>query len=310
MLFKKISKSLSVLVALIFLIASVWYLIQHFQWRDAFSQLLATDFISLACLVLAVHFGYICVRTLRWQIVIRQSNPDVGFFDLYWITAVMVSLSIITPGQVGEALKIELLKRRGLLDRMPGLGGFALERILDLLVISGMGFIGLIYGSGISENYLSLKIGAGILFACGLLVLYLLFKFDPGGRTSVWLKRLRTGIDSPQTLIAMAFLTISSWILIGFGWQISLNAVKIYLSLPEIMWLISIVTLGTILSFIPGGVGVAEVLTVKVLVNMGVFPVMAQVGALILRSYALITIISGLLHLFIWMLHRLFTRTY
>lgn len=306
---RRTGKLVTLFVASSLFAASIWYLVEHFQWREAFTYLLRTNFIKLIGMVWAVHFAYICVRTWRWRIVVRHANPEVGFFDLYWITAVVVSLAIVTPGQLGETLKIELLKRRGLLGRLPGLGGFAVERILDVLVIAGMGIVGLVFGSGLSERYPGLETGAVFLFVVALIALYMVLRFDPGGRTSHWLAWMRTGSGSPISWIKMGLLTILSWSLIGIGWQVSLHAVSIHLALPEILWLISLVTIGTLLSFIPGGLGVAEVLTVQALVNMGVAPVAAQAGALILRAYGLITVLFGFAHLVPWLIYRIPFKT-
>ena len=285
-------------------VACVWYLVERFQWREAFAHLLDTDFLKLISLILAAQFAYILLRTWRWQFVVKYANPDISFFELYWITAIVVSLANLTPGQLGETLKIELLKRRGLLGRLPGLGGFALERILDVLVVASMGAVGLVFGSGIDERYPGLKTGVSILIVFGLAFLYMLLSFDPGGRASNWLAWMRSGSGSPKTRIIVAILTLFSWALVGVGWQIALLAVDIHISLPEILWLISLVTLGTILSLIPGGFGVAEVLIVEALINIGVTPADAQAGALILRVYGLIIAIFGLIHLALLLIYR------
>lgn len=305
---RKIGRLIASLVAGCTFAICIWYLAKHFEWREAFAYLLRTDFVRLIGLVWAAHFGYILLRTCRWWIVVRRANPDIKFGDLYWISAVVVSLAILTPGQLGEALKIELLKRRGLLARLPGLGAFALERVLDVLAIAGMGAIGVMFGSGLSQRYPWLRLGIGILIAIGLAALYLLLRFDPGGRASHWLARMRTGSGSPATWAKMAMLTFLSWGFIGVGWQIALLAVDVRLSLPEIIWLVSLVTLGTLVSLIPGGLGVAEVLTVQALANMGIAPVSAQAGALILRVYAVIIVLFGLAHLLLWPVCRLRAR--
>jgi len=306
---RRTGKFLTVLVASSLFAGSVWYLVEHFQWREAFTYLLRTDFVKLIGMVWAVHFAYICVRTWRWRTVVKHANPDVGFFDLYWITAVVVSLAIVTPGQLGETLKIELLKRRGLLGRLPGLGGFAVERILDVLVIAGMGIVGLVFGSGLSERYPGMETGAVFLFVVALIAFYMVLRFDPGGRASHWLAWMRTGSGSPITWMKMAVLTLLSWTLIGVGWQVALHSIGVHISIFEILWLISLVVLGTLLSFIPGGLGVAEVLTVQALANMGVAPLAAQAGALILRAYGLMTIFFGLAHLFLWLAIHFLSRS-
>ena len=100
----------------------------------------------------------------------------------------------------------------------------------------------------------------------------------------------------------MLALTVASWVLVGLGWQISLHAVGIDASLATVCWLVSLVTLGTLASFIPGGIGIAEVITIEVLAGLQASPAIAQAGALILRAYGLIGIAFGLVHLLVWAL--------
>jgi uncharacterized membrane protein YbhN (UPF0104 family) len=301
---RRIGKVVATLIATSAFVACAWYLAQKFLWADAFAYLLRTDFVRLIALVCAAHFAYILLRTRRWQIVVRHANPEIGFAELYWITAIVVSLANITPGQLGEALKIELLKRRGRLGRLPGLGAFALERILDVMVIAAMASIGLVFGSGLSSRYPGLATAVALLFACGVAALYVLLRFNPGGRASALLGKVRSGSGSPRIWIRMFGLSVLSWVFVGVGWQVSLQAVDIHLSLTQILWLISLVTLGTLLSFVPGGLGVAEVLAFGALSSIGVAPIPAQAGAMILRIYGLIIIVFGLLHLAAWLLYR------
>lgn len=47
----------------------------------------------------------------------------------------------------------------------------------------------------------------------------------------------------------------------------------------------------------PGGIGVADMLTIELLVKMGIMPMMAQSGAILLRFYALILVGFGLIHI-------------
>jgi len=298
----KAGKYTSIFVAAILLPASLWYLVEKFQWSEAFCTLRHTDFVTLIAAVYGIHFVYICVRTWRWRVVVRHANPNVSFLDLYWISAIVVSLSIITPGQLGEAIKTDLLKRRGLLGRLPGLGGFAVERILDLLAVAFLACFGLLFGSGLGERFPALAATTGVLFLLALSAVYFLLSFDPGGRVSSWVALMRTGTGSPEGWAKMAIATILAWGLVSLGWQVSLTAVGVHLSLPEVLWLLATITLGTLLSFIPGGVGVAEFIALAALVNLGTPDVPAQAGALILRAYGLIVISFGLIHLLLWVI--------
>jgi uncharacterized membrane protein YbhN (UPF0104 family) len=278
----------------------LFYLGTRFDWREPLRVVRDADLLALAGATFAVHFAYICVRTLRWQLVVRDRHPAATFGTLYWITAIVVSLAILTPGQIGETAKVELLKRRGLGGRLAGLGSFALERVLDILTIAGFGLIGLAFGTGLSDRYPQLPAVAAVLFVAGLVVLYALGHSRTGSSTDGWLAVLRSGTGTSAIKVRMLALTIASWCLIGLGWQISLRMVGIDVSLPAVCWLVSLITLSTLVSLMPGGIGLADVVTIQALLAMGASPTAAQAGALILRVYALIGIAFGLCHLLAW----------
>jgi len=285
-------------VAVVAFAASVYYLSPHFRWREAFAVLLKADFVKLAVLIALSHFAYIVVRAWRWRVAVQDAIPGVSLLDCYWITAIAVSLSVATPGQLGEALKIELMKRRGL-GRLPGVGAFALERLLDLIVVSSMAAAGILLGR-FPIIYRGVQAGAAVLIIFAFACLYLLLRFDPGGRISVWLAKVRRASTSPKNWAAMGLLTVLSWTLIGIGWSLALGGVQIHLALPEVLTLVSLVTVGYLLSFVPGGLGISEVVSTAILTNMGIAAVTAQAGALVLRAYTVFIFLFGLAHLALW----------
>ncbi len=297
---RKNARIAAVALSLSLALACVAYLVVRFEWGDAFRLVRGADLLTLAGATLCVHFAYICVRTMRWQIVLRDRNRHVTFADLYWITAVVVSLAILTPGQVGETVKVELSKRRGFGGRLAGLGSFALERVLDILTVAAFGLIGLAFGSGLADRYPALPALALALLGGGLAALYFLGRSPRSAADTGWRALLHSGTGTGPIKAKMLALTVASWALVGLGWQISLHVVGFDASLPAVCWLVSLVTFGTLISLIPGGVGVAEVLTIQAMISMGAAPATAQAGALILRVYALIGIVFGVCHLMIW----------
>ena len=64
--------------------------------------------LALAGLSLLFYFG---VRAARWMVMIRTVCRSIRFAGLYVITAASIALSNMTPGQAGEALKVEWLHR-------------------------------------------------------------------------------------------------------------------------------------------------------------------------------------------------------
>ncbi|MBV8891768.1 MAG: flippase-like domain-containing protein, partial [Acidobacteria bacterium] len=192
--------------------------------------------------------------------------------------------------------------------RLPGAGAFALERLMDLAILSSMAAIGLVFGD-FAARFAGWKAAAAVLAILALLALCVLLFFDPGGRAALLLAQLRRGTSS-KTWPQMAFLTILSWVLVAVNWQISLSAVQIHLALSQVLLLVSLVTIGAVLSFIPGGLGLSAVVTTAILTNMGIVAVTAQAGAVVLHAYGLIVVAFGLVHLGLWPIYGIYSDRY
>src|SRR5678815_3371544 len=141
--YRKVARFAALALAIALVFACLLYLITRLEWSEALKVLRGVDLVGLASAIVCVHIAYICIRTLRWQLIVRDLNRGAPFVSLYWITAIVVSLGTLTPGQVGETAKVEMLKRSGFGSRLPGLGAFAVERVLDILVLAGFGLVGL-----------------------------------------------------------------------------------------------------------------------------------------------------------------------
>ncbi len=293
-------KNFAITLALTLLIGSIWYLLTQYEWLNATTNLRNISIVNFVVMIFLVHVGFLVIRTWRWMVIVRVSNPGVRFGDLYWTSAILLSCSIITPGQLGEALKIELLKRQGILNRLPGISGFVLERLLDIIVIAGMGVVGFVLDERYSDHFDGYQGVAIILFVTGisitgLLIAFVFSRLKKGGSLN-----LRDALGAPVVWGKMTLLTVVGWGLIALAWQVVLGAADIRISVQEILWLISLVTIGSILSLIPGGVGVGDLIALKALIGIGVDQVAAQSGVLLLRIYAAIVVAIGIIHLVCW----------
>jgi uncharacterized membrane protein YbhN (UPF0104 family) len=300
MLQRSNARLVAMAVALVVVAGCLFYLFARFDWHEPLRVVREANLPLLVVALVCLQFAYICVRTLRWQVVVRDRNPDATFGALYWITAIVVSLSMLTPGQIGETVKVEMLKRRGFGNRLPALGSFATERVLDLLTIAGFGLVGLVLDSSLAARFPQLRVVAAVLFVAALAVLAWLSRPHAGAASAGWIGHLRSGTGTAAVKWKMLALTIASWWLVGLAWQIALGMVGVHVSLPAVCWLLSIVTFGSLISLMPGGIGLADVVLIQALIAMGTSSTAAQAGALILRLHMLIGILFGCAHLLAW----------
>jgi uncharacterized membrane protein YbhN (UPF0104 family) len=297
-------RALTVGFSLIVFVASVWYIGRTFQWVEI-GQVLRH--VNLTCLIAgggASIVAYWMLRTLRWHILLRRTDTHVPLLDLYLCTTVSLSFALFTPLQSGEILKIELLKKHGLIQRSPGYGSFLVERALDLVTLLTMACVSLLTTINIlpSRTYIYYILGGLVLLcAAGLIVLT---KLELKG----WSQRLREHmyqcVGDVPTLVLVTAITCVSWASVAFSWQVFLYSGGLHLGFAKAMALMSIVALISILSLIPGGIGISEAGTSQLLMHFGFAVATAQAGSLVLRSYSLVAIALGVGHLGLWKLIR------
>ena len=186
------------------------------------------------------------------------------------------------------------------LQRLEGYGCFAVERALDLLCIMQLAMVAMIFGIGCGLG-LSLSLMAFLFI---LLCVAMVAAAWLATRVGPWRIRIRamlgTFVGSPLRLVLAWSLSMAGWLVVVAGWGVCIAAVGIWLSPLQLMFLTSAVTLLNVLSFVPGGLGVAEVSTVVALAHFGVPDSLAQAGAIILRAYGLVIIFCGVIHFAVW----------
>jgi uncharacterized membrane protein YbhN (UPF0104 family) len=280
------------------LLACGIYIARNFQWREAFALLSGADLVWFLAGGGAAIIAFWIVRSMRWHLLLRGMQAEVRFADLYLCSAVALSLSAFTPLQSGELLKVELLKKYGHVGRMPGYSALLVERVADLYMVAVIGVVALASLSG-SPVHATLLVGMSIALPMG--AYFILHKTRLPGRMGQFLDHLQSGISTPFTLLVLLLSTFASWAVIAMGWQACFISLSIRLGFTDLLGVLSVVTLASILSFIPGGLGVAEASTAELLLRHGISAPQAQAGALILRAFSLLVIVLGAIH---WLLLR------
>jgi dTDP-4-amino-4,6-dideoxygalactose transaminase/uncharacterized membrane protein YbhN (UPF0104 family) len=291
----KYPRCLKIILGTIVCIFLVWYLYAFYQWHTTLKIISEIDILKYVLTIAPVYALYIFIRTVRWWLLIRERNPKISFLSLYSITFIFLSLALVTPAQLGEVFKIETLKRLGQSERLPGIGSFLLERLLDLVMVIFLGILGLLMNRHIFDVPVKLSVIVASTGAIACVLIYLSFK----GKTffrGKWITYLLSGCGSPKQLVPLFSLTLVGWLLTALAWDISLKTVDVSLSCSKLFWLVAIVALSTVISFIPAGIGISEISTIYALTSMNLALPEAQSAALILRLYGIIVVGGGVFY--------------
>jgi len=201
--------------------------------------------------------------------------------------------------------KIELLKKYGMVSRFPGYASFLVERVVDLSVMLTLASISILFILNVLPNRSYTYCIVGIS-SIGLIVgILFLWKLRLKGRMQELLNHMRQCVGGTRTLFLVIAVSCLSWASVAISWQIFLYAGLIKIDFVQAFALMSVVALVSILSLVPGGLGISEVSTAQVLQVLGFTTANAQAGAIVLRFYSLVAIALGLAHLGGWKLLRM-----
>jgi uncharacterized membrane protein YbhN (UPF0104 family) len=290
------------------LAASGWYIVRTFQWGEIGRLLVQVNLLLLLAGGGGSLMLYWLVRAVRWQFLLRKMGARIPFLDIYLCTVVAVSFAIFTPLQSGEMLKVELLKRYGMVGRGAGYGTFVVERVLDLVVLLSIGCVSLLTTVGILPDRRYVYLILALILLGALAGLLLALKLRLSGKAGELLGRIRDCVRDLRTLLGAFVITCASWVSVALSWQVLLFSGGLDLGFLRSMALMAVVALISILSLIPGGLGINEASTTQILMQYGLAAPAAQTGSLVLRSYSVLAIALGAAHLGVWQMARLYRQ--
>ena len=293
-------KAATLIIASAIFIISFRYIVASFRWTDIIPILEQASLIYLIGGGAISIIIYWLLRTMRLFILLKNLGVQVRFTDLYLCSAVSLGFSIITPFQSGEALKVEMLKKYGIINRMSGYSSLAVERLIDLFVVITLATISIlgIFDIGINKSIaIYLWFALMILLISGALAIK---KIKNVGRIGDYIRCMGLCISNFRMLFVVVILTVCSWIVVAIGWQVCLYSISVNIGLQKSMALMSTVSIINVLSFIPSALGVSEASIAEVLMRFGLCPASAQAGALVLRFYGILALFLSAIHLIVW----------
>ena len=109
--------------------------------------------IKIYYLILAIIFSLILVmvKTMRWQYINHILHFNVPFFSAVKISIIASALGMITPGRLGELIKVRSIKRYTP-DLTKRWSGILIDRIHDVIVLLFTGLVAVFFITQIELN--------------------------------------------------------------------------------------------------------------------------------------------------------------
>ncbi len=225
-------------------------------------------------------------KITRFGAVTRYYGYKFSFTQTSFIQMVGIAIAMMTPGRLGEATKIYLLKQR----QVPVLTGTALtifERVFDFLFLSLAGLFFVLQfmkGSKLTWGFIAL-----LVVMIGLLIvlrnLHWLTRFVPARFRNIFVNftSVKAGGQKAQ-LIPLTLFTILTWSTQAvLSWSV-LASLDVHVSPLAVLGVEAIGTLAAILSFLPLGIGAMDLSMLFLYSLLGVGNEPATIAVFISRT--------------------------
>jgi len=242
---------------------------------------------------------FFVLRAWRWIYYLKAVKINLRFTDSYLLCAPSLAFSLFTPGQLGDFIKIEFLKRYFKIKRRDSISTKIIEKFLDFIVI--LFFFAISFAAAVAV-VLELSLARIILFsALGIILIVILViilnkysKFCKKALVQLWML-----VKSPRLVALGLGVTVLNWLALGLAWVLLGKLVGVNLSLLAATGLLCTTTIISVLSFVPGALGVLEFSLVFLLQKfLSVPEPNALLFAIVLRLYLIFIFLIGYFHTF------------
>jgi len=264
------------------LIVVLFVVLTHvqFDYGESLRAITQTNVLVYALAFAAFYFSFV-VRTVRWEILLRNTGESNRFGELFHIVILAWFANCVLPAKMGDFYRAYLLRQQTDVSGSKGLGTIFSERALDFLVLMSLLVIsGLIsFRATVPERFVPAFI-VGLLIAAGLIAGLLVVRYSEGRLSRYLPERLRERAARFKHGLLSAFagrlplllgLTVLVWMAESTRLFLVVQALPLHvsLSLAQIMFIALVASLLTTIPALPGGLVLVEGGIIAVLVFFG-----------------------------------------
>lgn len=239
----------------------LYYLWTH--W-GIFSSVLDASWYHIAFLVLCIFASW-AVHSYQIIVILEQFGVKISFLEN---TALLISMRLgnYLPMKAGSILRIQYYKK---VHGLEYLGFTGMMGVMFLVIVITTGILGLIAMLGISDQLPAKTVNIFYLFFSGMIICSIIFIIFPINKIrlpqnkiadtiSNQLKGVLSIRSSPQILTQLILLGILQMILTTVRLYLSFDTIQIEMSPWFLLFIASLTSLLTFVSFTPGNLGLRE----------------------------------------------------
>lgn len=268
-------------------------------------RLLANANIWLVTLSVLGFVPFLLVKAWRWQIILENLGVQIPYLEAVRLYALGLGAGMITPGNVGDAIKVAYFRERGFSQSIISV---VLDRIWDVLILLLLAGSGIFLFSQIAVGqWITLALLIGGTVAALVITIHprtqkILFQFFLRMR-----KNKNQGADyvpatlTPKQVLVQFVLSVLATAIVYMRLFLVAAALGLFLAPLPFVAAMSLASIAQLIAIAPFGLGPREGILLLLAPSLGITS--AQALALSALLFLLL-VVNGIVGLFVWLAER------
>lgn len=259
--------TLKIAITIIVLAVIFWKL----NLSSFYAEISTLKFLPLL-LAMLITFPAMYLRAWRWKEAIRTTKADFPLKSLLQFTYISLTLGLVTPGRLGEFIKVHHLSKKSGIETKSSLYTVLLDKLMDISTVLVFSILGAYFLFG-QKNWL--------LFLFIIIFLFSLFFYLPYNillKLSAYLPMLKrySSSLSEYTLsffssLRLSLLSYLIWLSLALQGFIILRMMGTEaLSFWAVLGIVSLMSFSSFIPITIGGLGLREALAAFLLLSFGI----------------------------------------
>ena len=265
----------------------LWLLIRNISWdKETFVEVLSnlkTGWLLLSLTGVLLVLG---VKSVRWNLLLKQESCEYSYLKSLHAYLASFTIGLITPGRLGEIARLYYVREDTGINFYTSFKTIVADRIFDFAMLTWFGVTGMLYFYKVAGDFhglVYLGVTGVAMFAAWFVVKLIIEKLIKNPRPLSLpglLKETWRGLFD-RAMILPWLLTLFAYYLFYVANQWIFKSISIELSVVDIGFILSLMSLATLIPISIAGFGTREASLVFLLAFYGINPEVAIVFSLL-----------------------------
>jgi len=280
-------------------------LVSRIQWdKQVFAEVFASIDLYWFLLSLTGVVLVLGVKSLRWRLLLKAEECPYSRLNSFIAYMASFTIGLITPGRLGEIARLYYVREDTGISFYRSFKTLVADRIFDFAILIWFGLTGMLYFYRVAGNvsaWVYLAGSAVFMLACWAVMAWLMQRFvaENSARTALRFTRETWNQMFERRMLAPWLLTLLAYVLFYSANYFIFNSISVPLSLIDIGFILSLMSLATLIPVSLAGFGTREASLVFLLSFYEVKPEVAIVFSLL--QFTAFFLWGGIIGMVFWL---------